>query len=525
LLFRKIAFAASGGDCTKPELEKIGKEIVQKCNGLPLAIKAIGGMLLYKSHYHEWKRIADNFRDELGENDDTVMPSLQLSYDELPPYLKSCFLSFSLYPEDCVVTKEQLVHWWIGEGFVPLRSGRPSTEAGEDCFSGLTNRCLVEVVEKTYNGTILTCKIHDMVRELVIKMAENEAFFKVTGRGCRHFGIDTKMDPKQLAANHKLRALLSTTKTGEVNKISSSIANKFSECKYLRVLDLCKSIFEMSLTSLLSHIGFLQHLTYLSLSNTHPLIQLPPSLENLKNLEILNVSYSQNLKVLPPYLTKFKKLRVLDVSHCGSLEYLPKGLGRLSNLEVLLGFRPARASQLDGCRIAELRKLSRLRKLGLHLVWVDEIGDSEVSALVNLQQLQFLTISCFDSHGSGLVDKLDKLYPPPELHELCLQFYPGKLSPAWLNPISLHMLRYLWISSGNLAMMDEAFFGENNSAWKIEGLMLESLSDLEMEWKMVQQVMPSLKIVNASWCPNLVSFPIEDVGFRGGVWAKGENRR
>jgi hypothetical protein len=169
--------------------------------------------------------------------------------------------------------------------------------------------------------------------------------------------------------------------------------------------------------------------------------------------------------------------------------------------------------------------LSRLRKLGLHLVWVDEIGDSEVSALVNLQQLQFLTISCFDSHGSGLVDKLDKLYPPPELHELCLQFYPGKLSPAWLNPISLHMLRYLWISSGNLAMMDEAFFGENNSAWKIEGLMLESLSDLEMEWKMVQQVMPSLKIVNASWCPNLVSFPIEDVGFRGGVWAKGENRR
>ncbi|KAH8479388.1 hypothetical protein H0E87_010659 [Populus deltoides] len=497
LLFRKIAFAASGGDCTKPELEKIGKEIVQKCNGLPLAIKAIGGMLLYKSHYHEWKRIADNFRDELGENDDT----------------------------DCVVTKEQLVHWWIGEGFVPLRSGRPSTEAGEDCFSGLTNRCLVEVVEKTYNGTILTCKIHDMVRELVIKMAENDAFFKVTGRGCRHFGIDTKMDPKQLAANHKLRALLSTTKTGEVNKISSSIANKFSECKYLRVLDLCKSIFEMSLTSLLSHIGFLQHLTYLSLSNTHPLIQLPPSLENLKNLEILNVSYSQNLKVLPPYLTKFKKLRVLDVSHCGSLEYLPKGLGRLSNLEVLLGFRPARASQLDGCRIAELRNLSRLRKLGLHLVWDDEIGDSEVSALVNLQQLQFLTISCFDSHGSGLVDKLDKLYPPQELHELCLQFYPGKLSPAWLNPISLHMLRYLWISSGNLATMHEAFFGENNSAWKIEGLMLESLSDLEVEWKMVQQVMPSLKIVNASWCPNLLSFPIEDVGFRGGVWAKGENRR
>ncbi|KAJ6353241.1 hypothetical protein OIU76_002286 [Salix suchowensis] len=326
-------------------------------------------------------------------------------------------------------------------------------------------------------------------------MAENNAFFEVTGRGCRHFGIDTKMDRKQLAANHKLRALMSTTKTGEVNKISSSIANRFSECKYLRVLDLCKSIFEMPLTSLLSHIGFLQHLTYLSLSNTHPLIQLPPALESLINLTILNLSYSQNLK------------------------------GRLSNLEVLLGFRPARASQLKGCRIAELRNLSQLRKLGLHLVWDDEIGDSEVSALVNLQQLQFLTISCFDSHGSDLVDKLDKLYPPPGLLELCLQFYPGKLSPAWLNPISLHMLRFLWISSGNLAVMHESFFGENNSAWNIEGLMFESLSDLEMEWQTVQQVMPSLKTVHASWCPNLESFPIEDVGFRGGVWTKGEHRR
>ncbi|KAJ6736777.1 DISEASE RESISTANCE PROTEIN RP [Salix viminalis] len=161
---------------------------------------------------------------------------------------------------------------------------------------------------------------------------------------------------------------------------------------------------------------------------------------------------------------------LVTVAHLNT--YL-EGLGRLSNLEVLLGFRPARASH----------------------------------------------------HGSDLVDKLDKLYPPPGLLELCLQFYPGKLSPAWLNPISLHMLRYLWISSGNLAVMHESFFGENNSAWNIEGLMFESLSDLEMEWQTVQQVMPSLKTVNASWCPNLESFPIEDVGFRGGVWKKGERGR
>ncbi|XP_022741664.1 disease resistance RPP13-like protein 4 [Durio zibethinus] len=524
LLFRKIAFAASEGKCIYPDLEDVGKEIVDKCKGLPLAIKAVGGMMLCKApYYREWRRIANHFRDELAENDNSVMASLQLSYDELPSYLKSCFLSFSVYPEDCVISKEQVVHWWIGEGFVPLRSGRSSTDAGEDCFSGLTNRCLIEAVDKTYNGTIITCKMHDMVRDVVLKIAEDDAFYRTNGINCRHWGISNNMDRKQLNANQKLRGLLSTTKSGEVNKIESSIAKKFSECRYLRVLDVSKSIFELSLGRLLFHIGSLQHLTYLSLSNTHPLIELPASLEKAYNLQILDVSYCQNLKILPPYLITLKKLKVLDVSHCGSLECLPKGLGRLSNLEVLLGFRPARSGH--GCRIGELRNLTRLRILGLHLTHGDEVGDSEVNAMVNLQDLENLSISCFGSHGSDLTSKLDKLYPPQQLHELSLKFYPGKISPIWLNPIALPLLKYLSISSGNLASMHQSFWGaDNNFAWKIQALMLESLSDLEVQWPMLQQAMQTLRIVNVSWCPELVSFPIDDVGFRGGVWFKEEHK-
>ncbi|XP_031286999.1 disease resistance RPP13-like protein 4 [Pistacia vera] len=523
LLFRKIAFAATGGECMYPLLQDVGREIVEKCQGLPLAIKAVGGMMLYKAPtYPEWRRTANNFLDELSENDGSVMASLQLSYDELPSYLKSCFLSFSLYPEDCVITKEQLVHWWIGEGFVPVRNGRSSIEAGEDCFSGLTNRCLVEVVDKTYNKTISTCKIHDMVRDLVIKAAEEDAFFRSNGMSCRHLGIKSEMQKKQLIGNSKLRALLSTTKSAEVNNIASSIATKFSECCYLRVLDLSRSIFEMPLKGLLNQIGSLQHLTCLSLSNTHPLIQLPPSLEKLNNLQILDVSYCQNLKMLPPYIVSFKKLRVLDVSHCGSLEYVPKGLAKLSNLEVLLGFRPARSNQFEGCRISELRNLTRLRTLGLQFTCGDEIGGDEVNALINLNELQFLSISCFDSHGSDLIAKVDKLYPPQQLDELSLSFYPGKTSPIWLNPASLPMLRYLSVSSGNIESMHESFWGENNTIWKIEALMFESLSDLGLYWVELQEVMPSLRIVNATWCPELHSFPIEDVGFRGGVWIKEE---
>lgn len=525
LLFRKVAFAATGGVCNHRELESVGEEIVEKCKGLPLAIKAVGGIMLCKPpQYQEWRRIANHFRDELAENDDSVMASLQLSYDELPSYLKSCFLCLSIYPEDCVIIRDQLVHWWIGEGFFPLRNGRSAVEAGEDCFSGLTNRCLLEVVDKTYHGTIHTCKIHDMVRDLVLRIGKDDAFFSEDYLICRHLGIQNNMVGSYFNANKKLRALLSTTKTGEVNKVSPNVAKRFCESRYLRVMDLSRSIFETPLPGLINQIGSLQHLTYLSLSNTHPLVQLPPSMEKLGNLLVLDVSYCQNLKTLPTCIVALKKLRVLDVSHCGSLEYLPEGLGRLSQLEVLWGFRPAKSSQSEGCRLGDLRNLLVLRKLGLQLTEGDEIRDAEINSLLNLQELQHLTISCFDSNDEELATKLDKLSAPRQLHELSLHFYPGKVSPTWLNPISLPVLKNMSISSGNLAKMEESFWGNDNSVWVIEGLMLENLSDLVMEWSMVQQVMPSLRIMSASWCPELASFPIDDAGFRGGVWKREEDK-
>ncbi|KAH7566361.1 hypothetical protein JRO89_XS08G0143900 [Xanthoceras sorbifolium] len=98
------------------------------------------------------------------------------------------------------------------------------------------------------------------------------------------------------------------------------------------------------------------------------------------------------------------------------------------------------------------------------------------------------------------------------------------MSPIWLNPVSLPMLRYLSVSSGNIAEMHQSFWGEkNNVVWQIEALKLESLSYLGIEWMTLQEVMPLLQIVNVSWCPQLESFPIEDVGFRGGVWTKEEH--
>lgn len=385
------------------------------------------------------------------------------------------------------------------------RVGRPAIEAGEDCFSGLLNRSLLEVVDRTYYGAADTCKINDTVHDLVHTIAKDCEFFHQNSFKFRHLVIQSDMNLENLRANKTTRTLLCIPEAGEVKLVSSEVAKRFCEFPYLRIMNLSRSIFTSPLSQLLNDIGFLQHLAYLNLSNIDLLVELPPSKEKLSNLQFLGVSYCKNLKTLPAYIVILKKLRILDISHCSSLEYLPKGLGRLSQLEVLLGFKPAKLHHLKGCHIGELRTLNGLRKLGLQLTGGTEIISTEEDPLEDLQELQYLSISC---RGCTDPSILDMIHPPLNIQELSLHFYRGKVMPSWLNPNSLPSLRYLSICSGNIANIYESFFGNASSVCRIEGLLLRNL-DLEVDWSnkvdwsKVQNVMPLLKIVNASWCTGL----------------------
>uniref|UniRef100_A0A1D1XTC8 Disease resistance RPP13-like protein 4 n=1 Tax=Anthurium amnicola TaxID=1678845 RepID=A0A1D1XTC8_9ARAE len=524
-LFCKIAFAGTGNVCLHPGLNEVGMEIVERCGGLPLAIKAVGGMMSCKpASVPEWRRIAGNFREELAGNDDLVMASLRLSYDELPTYLKPCLLCFAVYPEDCVILKDQLIHWWIGEGFVPAKSDGLLIEWGEDCFMGLSNRCLVETVDISYSGKVFTCKIHDMVRDLVTEIADEEAFFKLQDGPHRRLGLTGSVEEKQLNCNSKLRALISTANKREVNKVKLTAAGKICDCRNLRVLDLSESIFETCVKDYLNKLSSLLRLSYLNLRNIHPMTEIPRSLEKLQNLQILDVSFCHNLKTLPSFIVRLDKLIVLDFSCCGSLKYVPKGLGRLINLQVLKGFRPSRAGCAEGCRIGELKTLTQLKTLDLLISRGDEIARNEFDTISHLHKLQYLTISCFDSYGADLASKLEHLCLPQQLYELTLKFFPGEVTPNWLSPISLPELQYLSISHGSFTCFSAKFWGNGSAVWRLRGLMLESLPDLETDWARIHEAMPSLGLLSASWCPKLEGFPINEIGFNGGVWRKEELR-
>ncbi|CAL5379216.1 unnamed protein product [Camellia sinensis] len=48
-----------------PELESIGRQIVAKCGGLPLAARALGGLLQCKQNEHEWKMVLSSRKVQL----------------------------------------------------------------------------------------------------------------------------------------------------------------------------------------------------------------------------------------------------------------------------------------------------------------------------------------------------------------------------------------------------------------------------------------------------------------------------
>ncbi|KAL5972500.1 hypothetical protein ACLOJK_039304 [Asimina triloba] len=511
-LFSKVAFAANEGRCTSHVLEGFGKEIVAKCGGLPLAIKVVGGMMFGKGDsIHEWQRIAEHLKEELAtsKKDELVLSCLELSYEELPVFLKPCFLCFAMYPEDYEITDFEMICRWVGEGFISGRDGKTAIEAGEECFAELINRCLILGKKRDpFDSCFESCKLHDMVRDMIIKVAKEESSVNLgisswpeSNVLSRRVWILRDGTVEDNGNSSKKRMLVDAERNG----IHSS-AKRNSMIFGFRELSLTFPLANGELGGRSS----VRHLVYLRLDGIRNLQHIPDSIGNLYNLQILCLIACPDLETLPESIAALEKLVVLYIHSCNL--FMPEGIREVSNLEHLSWFRPRNmAYEHRGCRISQLGNLTRLRELWVEIKGTQQIEEQELEVLSMLENLQVLHLDfVFDYIDPGLANRLDHQLPSPlkRLRELRLIKYPGERTPAWLNPATLPNLQFLEINRGKMWQMGPHFWdcSADDGGWKIEVLVLDHVHDLQEEWARMARVLPCLRLLKIRRCLRLKSF-------------------
>lgn len=439
-----------GNQCP-PHLEKSSRNILKRCEGLPLAIVAISGMLATKyQRIDEWEKVDRSVGAEFQGNDKLKSMSkiLSLSFNDLPYNLKSCFMYFSMFPEDYLIERSRLIRFWIAEGFVLKQEGRTLEEIGGTYFTELLNRSLIQVGETGNDGKIKTCRVHDLLREIILIKSKEQNFAAIVNeenvnswpQGVRRLSVHRIMEPLGRHYNlSKLRSLLFFAV--DTSPSSYSMSKLFGGgLRLLKVLD-CRGA---ALDKFPKVILKLYNLRYLSLRETQVSF-IPSSIRKLKNLETLDLR-DTNVVELPVGILEIHGLRHIFVYHlcnrftasCKTFGFKAlSGIERLSCLQSLC-FIEANQSFSAGL-MESLGKLKQLRRLSIL-----KLKESDGYALcLSIQKMKFLYSLSIESENSKGILNLQNISSPPQ----CLQrlFMSGRLVklPSWVSSLSCLVRLYL----------------------------------------------------------------------------------
>jgi len=161
-LFKQHAFGPNGKE--RADLEAIGKEIVRKCVGSPLAAKVLGSLLRFKSEEHQWLSVKESELWNLSE-DNPIMSALKLSYFNLKLSLRPCFTFCVVFPKDFEMVKENLIQLWMANELVTSRGNLQMEHVGNEVWNELYQRSFFQEVKSDVVGNI-TFKMHDLVHDL-----------------------------------------------------------------------------------------------------------------------------------------------------------------------------------------------------------------------------------------------------------------------------------------------------------------------------------------------------------------------
>ncbi|KAK9283890.1 hypothetical protein L1049_012145 [Liquidambar formosana] len=413
------------------ELLLVGKEILEKCWGNPLAITTVARLLSDRRIYREWLEVK-NLLWELAEEDTDILPSLRVSYAHLSSDQQKCFAHCALFQKGYKIEKATLIQLWMAGDLIQSSKNRILEDIGEEYFKTLLNRNFFEDEEMDECGNITSCKMHDLMHDLAQTAAgmDNYSIIRNDVDGAKisenviHASISKPLRqfPTSILNAKKLRTFISTVHS---NEDFVKFALTF---KSLRVLGLvgfhCVGNFRNS--NVLDPIRKLKQLRFLNLSYSD-ISTLPNSVCELQNLQTLKLHYCDCLTELPRDIKELKSLRHLENHRCYQLKGIPCGIGQLTCIQTLSLFVLG-----EGAGLSELETLNNLR--GDLEIQIRENAatsvESRKACLKEKQYLQTLKLNLQESNGD--VVSLEALQPNPYLKVLWIYRYGGVRFPSWM---------------------------------------------------------------------------------------------
>nr|GMD93163.1 putative late blight resistance protein homolog R1B-14 [Ipomoea batatas] len=429
-----------GSRCPE-ELENVERKISKHCGGLPLVVGLIADLLdrIEKSEqmWHKFLLALETCVDELiGEKQSN--DAIKLSYHRLSYNLKNCLLYFAAFPKDKRIDVSYLIKLWISEGFIDSKKDERVEDTAKYCLNHLVGSNLVMVSERKYDGCILSCVVHDLVRAFCLAKVEKEKFLHIIKmedmlnstleitphRISFHRYGDNEIPNELVPWNSSIHTLLGYPKVHKNNgaKVynASWVAKKF---EHLTILDL-EFIGVDKL--ILPEINSLIHLRYLALYLCGCGSISPLSLQNLKGLITLKLTSYKDLH-LPKYFWNMKSLRHMIIHHydCDSCPTLPTPvIETISGLEVLqtLDLKTSLSTRDENL----LRKLPHLKYLSCLVS--PSCSFAEIDILHHLESLSLYNSCDHDPHDHG---------NPHLLNDLKLSKFPSSIKEINLEGITV----------------------------------------------------------------------------------------
>ncbi|CAA2953408.1 disease resistance RPM1-like [Olea europaea subsp. europaea] len=436
-----------GNQCPSHLIE-ICKNILKRCGGLPLAIVAISGVLSTKKEINvdEWKMLNCRLGSELEGNDklECVKFILLLSFNNLPYYLKPCFLYLGNYPGDHEIEHNTLVRQWIGEGFVKQKVGRSVEEVAQGYLNELVNRSLLSPVTINDDGSIKTSRIHDFYWEIIVSKSRDQNFITsnneqnmIWQRRVRRLSVHGSFrDSDVKCYGTRLCSFLAFNVEDPQSILN--ILHLLKRCRVLKVLDLRGVPLEKFPEAVLE----LFHLRYLSLRGTM-IKRLPRSIKKLENLEMLDLKATY-INELPIEILKLQYLRQLLVYRHVPGPYLPydyvhgfkvfKGMGSFKFMQKL-GYIDAYPGSVS---LKEISMMNELRRVNITNLRTED----GVALCLCIEKLQKLCSLGLRSTEGDVLDLSHLSSPPLSLQRLYLT---GRLAnfPKWIQSLPSLVKVYL----------------------------------------------------------------------------------